>query len=102
MGELTKKLARAQNTIAQLYLDGAIDRDGALAALQKYRLSSPARAEQSLKFIDQYRSYVINYNLGQDMVRAHVERVGAGDAAARWLAFEAVISEPTLPADLLP
>ena len=56
LGELTKRLARAQNTIAQLYLDGKLDRSGALAALQKYRLSSPARAEQSLKFIEQYRS----------------------------------------------
>jgi hypothetical protein len=102
LGELSKKLARAQNTIAQLYLDGAFDRAGALAALQKYRLSSPPRAEQSLKFIEQYRSYVINYNLGQDLVRAHVERVGAGDPAARWKAFEALISEPTLPSDLVP
>ena len=101
LGELSKRLARAQNTIAQLYLDGALDRAGAIAALQKYRLSSPARAEQSLKFIEQYRSYVINYNLGQDMVRAHVERVGASDPAARWKAFEALISEPTLPADLV-
>ena len=27
-----------------------------------------------MKFIDQYRSYVINYNLGKDLVRAYVER----------------------------
>ena len=100
LNQLTKKLARAQNTIAQLYLDGALDRAGALAAIQKYRLASPARAEQSLKFIEQYRSYVINYNLGQDLVRAHVERVGGNEPAARWRAFETVISEPTLPSDL--
>ncbi|MCA1661202.1 MAG: hypothetical protein LC648_03145 [Novosphingobium sp.] len=101
LGALTKQLARAQNTIAQAYLDGALDRPAALAALQKYRLASPARAEQSLKFIEQYRSYVINYNLGLDLTRAYVERVGGSDPAARWKAFEAVISEPTLPIDLV-
>ena len=98
---LTERLARSQNTIAALFLDGAIDRETALAHLQKYRLSSRARAEQSLAFIEQYRSYVINYNLGKDMVRAHVERVGGSGPAARWKAFEVLISEPTLPRDLM-
>ena len=43
---------------------------------------------------------MINYNLGKDMVREHVERVGGSDSAARWKAFATVISEPTLPKDL--
>jgi hypothetical protein len=42
---------------------------------------------------------VINYNLGQDMVRAHVERAGPSQEA-RWTRMEAVISQPTTPADL--
>jgi hypothetical protein len=57
------------------------------------------RAEKSLAFIEQYRSYVINYNLGQDLVRAYVERTA--DPATRWKAFETLISEPTLPGDLV-
>ena len=32
------------------------------------------RAEQRVKFIEQYRSYVINYNLGKDLIRAYVEK----------------------------
>jgi hypothetical protein len=52
-----------------------------------------------MKFIDTYRSYVINYGLGQDMVREHVERAGPS-ANARWARMEAVISQPTTPADL--
>ena len=39
-------------------------------------------------------------SLGQDMVRAHVERAGKSPAA-RWAAMEHVISEPTTPADLV-
>jgi hypothetical protein len=29
-----------------------------------------------VRFIDQYRSYVINYNLGKDMVAAYIESRG--------------------------
>ena len=50
-----------------------IDRDGAIAWLEKYAMYTKPRAEQRLRFIDQYRSYVINYNLGKDLVRAYVE-----------------------------
>jgi hypothetical protein len=67
---------------------------------QKYQLVSKARAEQSIKFTDEYRSYVINYGLGQEMVQAFIERAGASPEA-RWAAMERVISEPTLPRDLL-
>ncbi|WP_419319877.1 hypothetical protein ACN2C7_03485 [Caulobacter sp. ErkDOM-E] len=92
-------LASSENTIADAYLSGRMDKPTAIAALAKYGLSSVARAAKRLSFIETYRSYVINYNLGQDMVRAHVERVGASQDA-RWKAMAAVISEPTTPADL--
>lgn len=93
-------LAGAENTIADAYLSGRMDKPTAIAALARYGLNSMARAEKRLSFIETYRSYVINYNLGQDMVRAHVERAGP-DPDARWKAMEAVISEPTTPADLV-
>jgi len=96
----TADLASVQNTIADLYLSGKLDKEAAVAALAKYALSSRAKAEKSLSFIEAYRSYVINYNLGQDMVRAHVERAGPSQDA-RWKRMEAVISQPTTPADLM-
>ena len=92
-------LRGARFTIAQLYLDGQIDRAQAIALTQKYQLMSEARAKQSIGFTDAYRSYVINYGLGQDMVQDFVEAAGS-DAKARWAAMERVISEPTLPSDL--
>jgi hypothetical protein len=100
LNEATKALAGARLTIAQQYLDGEIDRETAIGLAQKYQLISRPRAEQSISFTENYRSYVINYGLGQDMAQAYVEAAG-GDPAARWKAFEAVISEPTTPADLL-
>ena len=98
--EAQKALAGARFTIASEYLSGRITRDEAIALTQRYGLVSAKRAAQTIAFTEQYRSYVINYGLGQDMVRAYVERAGSGDAA-RWKRMEAVISEPTLPSDLL-
>ena len=95
-----KDLQGARLTIASLFLDGRIGEAEAVALAQKYQLISEARAKQSVAFTKQYRSYVINYGLGQDMVRADVERFPAG--AQRWKRFEAIISEPTLPSDLKP
>jgi hypothetical protein len=98
--EATRALAGARFTIARDYLEGRIDRAKAVELSQKYQLMSKKRAEQSIDFTTQYRSYVINYGLGQDMVRDYVEAAGT-DPRARWAAMERLISEPTLPSDLL-
>jgi hypothetical protein len=101
MQQMTDALSGARLTIAKMYLDGEITRAQALELTQKYLLLSPARAEQSVAFTDHYRSYVINYGWGKDLVRGFVER-GNPDAKTRWARMEKILSEPTLPADLLP
>ena len=98
--EATSALAGARFTIAREYLEGRLNRKQAIEATQRYQLVSRKRAEQSIDFTDEYRSYVINYGLGQDMVRSYVEAAGP-TPQARWAAFERLISEPTLPSDLL-
>ena len=94
-------LSGARLTIAREYLDGRITRAEAVRLSQHYQVLSPQRAEQSVGFTDKYRSYVINYGVGLDLVRAHVQAAGK-TAALRWMAMERILSEPTLPADLLP
>jgi hypothetical protein len=94
-GELDGALLR----ISQMHLDGEIDREQAITLAQKYRLASRDVAEQSLRFDAAYRSYVINYSVGEDLVRAYVDRHG-GDQKARWAAYVRIMSTPTLPADL--
>ncbi len=95
-----KRASGARLTIAQQYFDGVIDRPTAVALTQKYLLVSPQRAEQSVSFTDQYRSYVINYGLGETMVRAWIER-GRPSRDEMWRRMAKIVSEPTLPADLL-
>jgi hypothetical protein len=92
-------LSSSGNTIAALYLSGKMTKEQAVRALMKYTLYSRGGAEKRVSFIETYRSYVINYNIGQDMVRDHVYRAGKTQDA-RWKAMERVISEPTVPADL--
>jgi hypothetical protein len=101
MQQMTEALSGARLTIAKMYLDGDVSRTQALELTQKYLLLSPARAEQSVKFTDHYRSYVINYGWGKDLVRNYIER-GNPEADERWRRMEKILSEPTLPADLLP
>lgn len=97
--KLTEALAPARYTIAAEYLAGKIDRETAVALSQKYRLLTRGHAERDVKFIDTYRSYVINYGLGKEMVRDHVNSAGP-DQKTRWERMEHILSEPTLPEDL--
>ncbi len=100
--ELTKELSYAGNEAARKLIDGEIDEKGAAAWLQKYALMDEKRAEQRVKFMERYRSYVINYNLGEDMVRGYIEKRGgtASQPEKRWREFELLLSAPHLPSDL--
>jgi hypothetical protein len=97
--EATSELDGASLTISQMYLDGVIDRAKTIDLIQRYELVARDVAEHSLTFDDEYRSYVINYTSGEDVVRAYVDRAGA-DPAARWKAYEYILSTPVLPSDL--
>ena len=97
--EFLRRLNYAGNEAARDYLNGTIDREQAAQWLVDYSLSSPERAQQRVDFFDTYRSYVINYNLGKDMVRDYIER-DTEDHAARWQKFEKMLSSPMSTEDL--
>jgi hypothetical protein len=94
-----KELAGARMTIGKMYLDGEIDRARAIELVQRYQLVSRDRADQSLRFTEGYRSYIINYGLGEEAVRAHLDAAGASQDA-RWAAMARLLGEPAVPADL--
>jgi hypothetical protein len=97
--EALRDLSGARLTIAAMSLDGEIDRARALELTQRYQLVSPERAEKSLAFDEQYRSYVINYSAGKDLISAYADRAGP-DQAAHWAAYERILSDMMLPMDL--
>ena len=100
--DLTDRLGYAGNDAARRYLNGDIDAAAAADWLEQYALMPRPRAEQRVRFMDQYRSYVINYNLGQDLVREWVERQGgtADNPERRWEVFEQLLASPRLPSGL--
>jgi hypothetical protein len=99
---LVDELSYAGNEAARRYLDGKIDRAAATAWLERYALTPHERAAQRVRFFDQYRSYVINYNYGKDLVRRFIESRGgtASHPEKRWQEFETLLSSPRLPSGL--
>ena len=95
-----RKLSYASNHAAREYLDGRWEREQAAAWLVEYGLLTPERAAKRMDFIDAYRGYVINYNLGRDMVRDYVERM-SGSEAERWQVFSELLGSPNLPSGLV-
>lgn len=100
---LAARLAYAGNEAARGYLDGQSTRDEAIAWLERYALMGRERATQRVRFFDRYRSYVINYNLGQDLVQAFVDGQAGAQAhpTRRWDVFAALLRRPRLPSELV-
>jgi hypothetical protein len=99
---LTKGLSYAGNEAARQFLDGKISKEAARDWLVNYALMTPERATQRIGFIEKYRSYVINYNLGQDMVSNFIEKNGGTTAnpQKRWALFQELLSQPHVPSQL--
>jgi hypothetical protein len=102
--KLTGQLSYAGNEAARAYLDGKITREQAIAYLIQYELYPPEKAPQRTQFYDTYRSYVINYNVGKDLVKDYIERGINPNSKNRhqhyWKRFEQLLSSPRLPSAL--
>jgi hypothetical protein len=98
--DLMKQLDYAVNEAARRLVNGEIDESAAVQWLQKYAVMDPARAQQRVKFIKRYRSYVINYNLGEDIVQRYIEKRSGSDPEKRWSEFGKLLSSPRLPSGL--
>lgn len=96
---LESKLSHATNDIARRYLDGELSKEEAVPLIQKYYLQSYEKSEQRLRFMEKYRGYVINYNIGQDIVKDYV--LAAGETPEeQWAAFRDMLTIPLTPSDM--
>jgi hypothetical protein len=98
--DLLKQLDYAANEAARRLVNGEIDENAAVQWLQKYAEMDPKRAQQRVKFIKRYRSYVINYNLGEDVVKRYIEKRSGTDPDKWWSEFGKLLSSPRLPSGL--
>ncbi len=97
--DLLSKLTYVGNEVARGYLNGSMTREHAIDWFMHYSLNSRDRAEQRLRFIDTYRSYVINYNLGRDLVRTWVE-CGTSERDQHWRKFTRLLSSAMIASNL--
>lgn len=92
--DIKNSLNYARNEAARGLLDDNWSESKTRNYLKKYCLMNDETAEKSVSFIKKYRSYVINYNYGQDLVRRYVEKKGgtAKNPAKRWEVFGTLLS----------
>ena len=101
---LRGKLNYARNEAGRGLVNGTMNERQALNWMIKYCLYNKETAIKSVAFIRKYRSYIINYNYGMDLVRQYVETKSGKNSTIdkRWETFEYLLSNPISTADLLP
>ncbi|WP_439555763.1 hypothetical protein [Dyadobacter sp.] len=100
---LKSRLGYARNEVARGLLGGKMNEKEAQRWLESYCLLPPKGATDYIRFIRKYRSYVINYNYGQDLVKNYIESQG-GTANApdlRWKLFRTLLSNQMRAGKLL-
>ena len=96
------RLNYARNDAARGLINETMSRGKAMTWLKKYCLMNDETADKSISFIKKYRSYVINYNYGQDLIKNYIERNGgsAKTPDKRWGLFGNLLSNEMQPAQL--
>jgi hypothetical protein len=89
-GDLT--IARARESGGGVY---SVPEDQVVAYVKTWSLVDDARAKKAMDFARTYRSYVFNYTLGEDIVRAYI-----GTGPDRVAKFYDILSRPVVPSDL--
>jgi hypothetical protein len=99
--QLRRQLDYAVNEVARRYLDGELDAPAAVEWYMKHAGTTRLLAERRIHFIREYRSYVLNYTLGEDLVRDWVHaQAPPDDPEARWRVFARLLASPRLAGDL--
>jgi len=89
-------LGYASNDVARRFLDGTLNHDDAVEWLQRYAFMREDQARQRLQFITRYRSYVINYSVGEDLVERYLSE-HSSDSESRWRVYARLITLPVTP-----
>ena len=100
---IRSQLKYARNEAGRGLINGTMDEKQALNWMIRYCLYNKETALKSISFIRKYRSYIINYNYGMDLVKQYVESKSGheGNMDKRWEVFEQLLSNPVLPSELL-
>lgn len=100
---LKAQLAYARNEVARGIIDNSFTAEQQTKWLKTYSLKEDNLSKKDVAFINKYRSYVINYNFGQDIIKNYIEAKGgnASNPEKRWELFGWLLSNQIRPTDLL-
>ncbi len=85
---------------ARMFLDGAKTERETVEFLVKYAGRSEGGAKEAIDFYKNYRSYVINYTLGEELTRNYVFR-GDPDSSEIWARYLKLMVTPMTASDLV-
>jgi hypothetical protein len=101
INQLKGKLNYASNDAARFFLEGKKTKVESAAWLAKHQLRTETEALRFLDFIETYRTYVINYNYGMDLVKDYIESHGGkNDKHIQKSIFKKIITSSVIPSDL--
>ena len=85
---LVDRLSPVEASVARRYLDGELEFERAGAALDAGALM--AHPEAALKYINEFRTYVVTYTYGRELAERFVEAAAGPSPSpdARWRAYE--------------
>ncbi len=94
--QLVETLHPAALAIARNYLDGKLDFARAARAFEDQALM--AHPEATLRYLNEFRTYVVTYTEGQDRLAQWLDSRAAQrhDSEGRWGAFRELIAAPDL------
>ncbi len=95
---LVDRLAPVETDIARRYVDGALEFVRAGDALRMDALM--AHPEAALKYINEYRTYVLTYAYAPQLVARWLDEYGGGTPEGRWKAY-AGLASPVVDLELL-
>jgi len=100
---LKAELGFVRNEVGRGLINKTMDEKEAMRWLKEYGLSNEETAAKSISFINKYRSYVINYNYGQQLVKNYIESKGGTSSATdkRWELFGQLLSNEITTAELI-
>ncbi len=96
---IMKKLNFLRNEVATELFNKTIDEAGSISKLMSLGLMGKESAEQNMRFVKKYRSYVINYNYGLKLITDYIEKESS--PSNRWKKFYYLLSNPVTTEDLL-
>ncbi len=95
---IVNKLNYSINTAAKNFPDGSRTEAKTIDWLKKYNLRTEESAKKLIEFIKRYRTYIVNYSAGYDLIKFLIE--SKNSETEKWKLFNEIISTPVIPSNI--